>query len=691
MMTLTDKPRPTYSLDDLYMMVASIYAEQNAQRSPASTFAHFVEVCGMLAIHDRKKKREGLEVEDALCKALGWFFPLLAKFRVTSLEALVYRKYPYVCPYCRECPHIDKKCKTTMGTATVDHVAVTAKYAENRTRRPVTLNEWRQMFEDIYPREVSALGTGRSTVPLLEELGELAEAVRVFDRHPKYFAGEVADVFSYLMGIASEHRLRLQLDGKADFDFEGEFLRRYPGLCIQCGHEVCVCPSVPDSTVGRLAKELDLAPVDQIFALDIAAADQKGKVVGLSVLQELGGLPAIASQLPLDRGDTNRALMLLCLRLSDEVRARNEQLAGELHDAAFRIAADTRSAGSRGRAETSAQVVTMLASVWPLIKLADIPEDSASLQARLGRLLRAQAVRIGIVTALPKEFAAMRMMLDEEISNPIAGDPNDYYVGTIPTDDGTGSHLVVVTLLKEMGNNSAAAAATHLLRSFPTVRDVLMVGIAGGIPSPATPESHVRLGDIIVSNKEGIVQYDNLKIGIGSIRVRSSTTKPSARMIGATNLLESEQYMNKHPWEEYMMLATEMVGARRPPDDSDHLYKWDGVTPEVLPHPIDPNRRPLQPKVHYGRIGASNTLLKNPHLRDQLRKDCDVIAIEMEGSGIADAAWQSGQHYLVIRGVCDYCDEKKNDLWQTYAAVAAASYARAVISRVNFSSYGDAS
>src|SRR5439155_7041980 len=122
--------------------------------------------------------------------------------------------------------------------------------------------------------------------------------------------------------------------------------------------------------------------------------------------------------------------------------------------------------------------------------------------------------------------------------NPIAGDPNDYVVGTIPSFDGHGVHLIVLTLLKELGNNSAAAAATHLLRSFATVQDILMVGIAGGIPAPDLPEAHIRLGDVVVSHKDGVVQYDNLKLGVGKIKVRSSSAKPSARMIGAVNLLE---------------------------------------------------------------------------------------------------------------------------------------------------------
>jgi len=34
---------------------------------------------------------------------------------------------------------------------------------------------------------------------------------------------------------------------------------------------------------------------------------------------------------------------------------------------------------------------------------------------------------------------------------------------------------------------------------------------------------------------------------------------------------------------------------------------------------------------------------------------------------------------LVVRGICDYCDDNKNDLWQGYAAVVAAAYTRALL------------
>jgi len=124
-------------LDDLYKMVAFIYSDQNIARSPAATFEHFVEVCGMLSMHDRKKRREGdLTVTDALCKALGWYFPLMAKMRVRSIEDLVYRKYPYACPYCGLSPHRDAQCKLVHGSRTLDHPRLRRLYRENSERRP---------------------------------------------------------------------------------------------------------------------------------------------------------------------------------------------------------------------------------------------------------------------------------------------------------------------------------------------------------------------------------------------------------------------------------------------------------------------------------------------------------------------------------------------------------------------------
>src|SRR5947209_20546039 len=99
----------------------------------------------------------------------------------------------------------------------------------------------------------------------------------------------------------------------------------------------------------------------------------------------------------------------------------------------------------------------------------------------------------------------------------------------------------------------------------------------------------------------------------------------------------------------------------------------------MVSHPKDPKRKTREPRIFIGPIASANTLLKDAALRDDLRDRFGVKAFEMEAAGVASASWDVGVGYLVVRGICDYCDDNKNDLWQEYAAVVAAAYTRALL------------
>ena len=332
-------------LDDLYYMVSHIYYEQNYQRSESKTFSHFVEVCGMLTAPARGKKRE-VEFESAICKAFGWFFPLMAKCGLKSVKEIVYRKYPNACPYCRKIPHDEAKCKTVRGTEkTVNHDALRKLYVANKQSMPVGLNEWQNMFQAIYPR--STEDKYRSTIGLFEELGELAEAIRIYDRHPKFFAGEAADVFSYLMGLANEYSLRLQVETGISFNLENEFLKRFPGICVACGNLICSCPSVPAATIGRMTKEMELIPGEDLFGLSHTDLHDKGEKAAYKILERSGGLGGIYKSLPLDRGQINQSLVLLCLTASSEIEKENPDAASNLRSIAEQIGLSLTEAGGK--------------------------------------------------------------------------------------------------------------------------------------------------------------------------------------------------------------------------------------------------------------------------------------------------------------------------------------------------------
>ena len=175
-----------------------------------------------------------------------------------------------------------------------------------------------------------------------------------------------------------------------------------------------------------------------------------------------------------------------------------------------------------------------------------------------------------------------------------------------------------------------------------------------------------------------MVQYDFDKESIDQITHRHPLRPPSAKLLNATRLLEANTWVGEYPWLQHLERASHVQNAARPAEKIDILVDSNEQT-VTISHPDDPSRVPGQPRVFTGRIASANKLLKNPLKRDELRRKFGVKAIEMEGSGIADATWNHSVGYLVVRGICDYCDSNKNDLWQGYAAVVAAAYTRALL------------
>src|SRR2546421_386761 len=202
------------------------------------------------------------------------------------------------------------------------------------------------------------------------------------------------------------------------------------------------------------------------------------------------------------------------------------------------------------------------------------------------------AVTVGIITALPVEGAAMAALVNGLADVRVAGDPNYYRVGVLDSADQSRPHRVVLTTMPQDNTRNAAAICTDLVRSFTGVRCVIMVGVAGGVPSPKQPDRHVRLGDVVVA-VDGIVDYGHVRLGA---------------------------------------------------------------------------------------IACADVLLRDERRRDDLAERHRIMAVEMEGSGIATGAALHGLHWFMVRGVADYCENTgKTNRWHAYASMTAASYVRAVL------------
>lgn len=288
-------------------------------------------------------------------------------------------------------------------------------------------------------------------------------------------------------------------------------------------------------------------------------------------------------------------------------------------------------------------------------------------------------VHVGIVTALPVECAAVRLLVDDVAEQPATGDPNRYVAGWLPSRDQGRPHRVIVALQTQDGTRNAAAICTDLTRSFPNVRCVVMCGVAGGVPAPAAPDRHVRLGDIVVASR-GVIDYDHTRTVNGKDHLRRSVEGLSRVLLRADRELEVKELGGNWPWRVWLSDADRPPPPHfaRPPDHTDVLFRAGAR----LSHP----RRDRSghaagwPRVHRCAIASADRLVRDSFKRDDIAERYNVRAVEMEASGIAVAADLHATHWFVVRGIADYCDDAgKNDLWHGYAARAAAAYLRALL------------
>jgi len=245
---------PGRSLDEWYTAVNTIFYQRNILRKPEEVFVHLVEVMGGVSLLASNKKKVE-HPEHFIPKAIAWLMALCGRLGIRSISAMLWRKFPAHCPYCQQSPHKEPACKVAKRQPNQPDWDALQKLGQTRTT-PVSLSDWQKMFGEIYPTnqtEEYAATFARFT----EELGELAEAIRVFPIAPGYFLSEASDVFAWLMHLQNliEDKTEIPSDERHTI-LEREFQKAYPDRCRDCGSPVCTCRAVLDSTLGRIAHEL---------------------------------------------------------------------------------------------------------------------------------------------------------------------------------------------------------------------------------------------------------------------------------------------------------------------------------------------------------------------------------------------------------------------------------------------------
>lgn len=92
------------------------------------------------------------------------------------------------------------------------------------------VRELQKMIAEIYLHRDLERGVERTMLWVVEEIGELAEAVRKGEN----VGEEIADAIAWILSLANLYGI----------DVEGEILKKYPMLCKKCGKKPCECDNI---------------------------------------------------------------------------------------------------------------------------------------------------------------------------------------------------------------------------------------------------------------------------------------------------------------------------------------------------------------------------------------------------------------------------------------------------------------
>lgn len=243
-------------------------------------------------------------------------------------------------------------------------------------------------------------------------------------------------------------------------------------------------------------------------------------------------------------------------------------------------------------------------------------------------------VDFAIITALPVEREAVVRRLTTPQKVQFDDEPLTFYSGTVSIPGEARPYTVVVTQLLEMGISDAAIATTRVINRWHP-RNVLMVGIAGGVKGKAA------LGDVLVS--QYAYYYEPGKVTPDGVENRGRQFNSDLMLYGRSQHYEAAEWKGE-------------IHSPRP-----------DATAEAAELPM----------VRFGPIACGELVIASNEELENIRRQCPkMIGVAMEGAGAAKGALSHGAppRYLEIRGVSDYAGPDKNDGWHEYAANAAAAF-----------------
>lgn len=299
------------------------------------------------------------------------------------------------------------------------------------------------------------------------------------------------------------------------------------------------------------------------------------------------------------------------------------------------------------------------------------------------------------------ELLPAMLMLDEEHGRPDFD--NEFDENTYEFGSAAGHNVVLATCRQGMtGNVNISSITGPLFKTFPNIRMTLLVGIGGGVPQPehfSDPLNDVRLGDVVVgwptyADARGhVIYHESGRSRVDGFEITGTMDKPHTVILNALPLLRLRHDLGRSSFHDHMvkLQSHERLGNRfqHPGLKHDMLFKptythVGGYTSNCAScntHELV-DREPRKEGheeifvYHQGRIATGNSVIMDGEKRESISSQCGgALCVEMEAAGV-----EVNSRCLVIRGISDYADSHKSDLWRSYAAGKAAAFARELLS-----------
>ena len=275
-------------------------------------------------------------------------------------------------------------------------------------------------------------------------------------------------------------------------------------------------------------------------------------------------------------------------------------------------------------------------------------------------------VDVGIITIRDDEFLAVLDSFPES-AGIHRGSNREYTLRYADAGEGK-RYLIAVLRQIEQGNGEAQEAGRDLLDDLdPTL--LLVVGIAGGLPS-----DDITLGDVVLSTRVNDYNVEARKWNEEpsySLQGGPIAKKLSGSIGNLAGRIEMKRWSSDLP--ERPRVAWHRKNALYGPEE------WSADVRKSLKKHFPKGVIERPPTFTAGPIASSDRLVKDPKLLfPWIQTARHLLAVEMESGGVYRAA-RDRCLMLAIRGLSDIVGLKRDDAWTKYACASAAAFTRSYL------------